>query len=95
MNCPLLESQLQQEGAQEEFQNLKKEVKGLFSKGGTVLLQVDSAEQSVEDPQLNLVLGNSWFSMNLLDPELLKSQVKYEQKTKFSSSKTRFIYYSF
>jgi hypothetical protein len=60
------------------------------SKGGTVLVVMDSPQQTIKDPELSLILGNSWFSLELLDPELFKSQIKYNSISNLSNTKTIF-----
>jgi hypothetical protein len=78
LNCCELNHELENENAQMIFENLKNDVLNNVSKGGTIFVVLDSPEQSLKDPELDLVLGNSWFSLELLNPELFKSQIKYQ-----------------
>ena len=86
LNCPLLEKELESEQPKPIFENLKSDVMKCVSKGGTVLVVMDSPQQSLKDPELSLILGNSWFSLELLDPELFKSQTKYNSISNLSNS---------
>lgn len=78
-DCPYLESQLKEENGVQAFKEMERETRQLFTKGGTAFIQLDSEEQATEDPKLDLLFGNSWFSLNLLNPELLKTKIRFEQ----------------
>ena len=79
-DCPDLNNDLNSESAENIFKDLKNSVIKSISKGGTAFIVMDSMDQSIKDPRLSLILGNSWFSFDLLNPFILKNQIKYQPK---------------
>ena len=79
-----MEEGLKSEDAKPIFEDLRNDVMKCVSKGGTILVVLDSPEQTLKDPELNLILGNSWFSLELLKPDLFKSQIKYDSISNLS-----------
>lgn len=84
-DCCSLESQLNSDRAQQIFTELRNTALTKIKCGGTVVIVADSDQETARDPELNLVLGNAWFSLDLLDPNLLKNQIKYQTQSATST----------